>query len=69
MLGFFFSEGCGRVPATPAPPTSPAPTEPTINGSARSYECTSEEKNRTACLNGGTCFVLVIGKDRVASCQ
>jgi len=66
---FVVTEGCGRVPATPPPATSPAPTEPTINGSARSVACNGQEVNKTACLNGGTCFVLVIGKDREPACQ
>lgn len=63
-----FVEGCGRVPATPAPTPSPTPTEPTVNGSVRSKPCSGEETNRTACLNGGTCFVLVIEDERQTSC-
>ncbi|XP_045213723.1 uncharacterized protein LOC123564302 isoform X1 [Mercenaria mercenaria] len=62
-------EGCGRVPATPAPTTTPSPTEPTINGSLRGIQCTKDEANRTGCRNGGTCFVLVIQGERIASCH
>ncbi|XP_052262903.1 pro-neuregulin-1, membrane-bound isoform-like isoform X2 [Dreissena polymorpha] len=63
-------EGCGRVPATPAPSTPLTPTEPTINGSVRNVECTSGEVNRTACLNGGTCFAMELNSgERVAACH
>lgn len=63
------TEGCGRVPATPAPTPTPTPTEPTVNGSLRGLQCNGEETNRTACLNGGTCFVFVIQEVRETSCH
>lgn len=64
------TDGCGRVPATPAPTTvPPTPTEQTINGSVRALKCTPEEVGKTKCLNNGTCFVLKVAEDRIASCQ
>lgn len=31
-------------------------------------ECTSEEAQRTGCLNGGSCFVVQLGEPRLTGC-
>lgn len=71
----FLADGCGRVPAAPNHTvTNPMPNNPTINQNYflfenRTYECYLEEKNKTACLNGGACFALIIQGERSAYCH
>lgn len=62
------TEGCGRVPATPAPPTTPRPTVTSINGSASRLECDYSEITKASCYNGGTCYILVLENTRVPNC-
>lgn len=67
-----FVDACGRKPARPTATTtttSQATTEVTTIYTERWLNCSSEEIQKTGCLNGGRCFAMLLGGTRVSACQ
>lgn len=63
---------CGRKPARPTATTTTttqATTEVTTIYTERWLNCSSEEIQKTGCLNGGRCFAMLLGGTRVSACQ
>lgn len=72
VLGFYlliYTEGCGRTPATPAPPvvTTPSYVNTTIPENHR-LVCNENETQKTACLHGGSCQATILDDYRTISC-
>ncbi|CAE1282271.1 unnamed protein product [Acanthosepion pharaonis] len=67
-----FVDACGRKPARPTATTTTttqATTEVTTIYTERWLNCSSEEIQKTGCLNGGRCFAMLLGGTRVSACQ
>lgn len=67
-----FVDACGRKPArapTTTTTTDAATTEVTTVYTKRWLNCSTEEIQKTGCLNGGSCFAMLLGGTRVSACQ
>ncbi|XP_064623604.1 uncharacterized protein LOC135485433 isoform X4 [Lineus longissimus] len=61
---------CSRTPAKSTPPATTAiPFSTTTAPDTHKLECEYHEQQRTACLNGGTCFALLLEGTREAFCN
>ncbi|XP_060064140.1 pro-neuregulin-2, membrane-bound isoform-like [Ylistrum balloti] len=64
------AEGCGRTPVTkPQGEEDVTVVTPTEDTELHRDNCTDQEVNTQGCLQGGTCFAVVIDSIRVLNCQ